>query len=208
MGSAMVATVVGYTTKLTKEAGASSVRLRLVPGRHARPEARSSGDGEIATPSCSTLAIRAGNRLGFLAAIGALIGSPEGISMEAVVFGRPNEALVELMPLEEATLQELYPMGSTVDVRLLRSMPFEQFQEPAAPSGPVDTPAEAAAEAEPLRSPKAEWMVERLLQLASMLEFQFAPQAPEEGAYEGSSEWLDSEAVQQWLQTAGLRVSQ
>ena len=46
------------------------------------------------------------------------------------------------------------------------------------------------------------------LQLASMLEFQFAPQAPEEGAYEGSSEWLDSEAVQQWLQTAGLRVSQ
>jgi hypothetical protein len=37
-----------------------------------------------------------------------------------------------------------------------------QFQEPAAPSGPVDTPAEAAAEAEPLRSPKAEWMVERL----------------------------------------------
>lgn len=64
------------------QAGASSVRLRLVPGRHARPEARSSGDGEIATPSCSTLAIRAGNRLGFLAAIGALIGSPEGISME------------------------------------------------------------------------------------------------------------------------------
>ena len=47
------------------------------------------------------------------------------------------------------------------------------------------------------------------LQLASMLEFQFsAPQGPEEGAYEGSSEWLDSEAVQQWLQTAGLRVSQ
>jgi hypothetical protein len=34
-----------------------------------------------------------------------------------------------------------------------------QFQEPAAPSGPVDTPAEAAAEAEPLRSPKAEWNV-------------------------------------------------
>ena len=30
-------------------------------------------------------------------------------SGEAVVFGRPNEALVELMPLEEATLQERYP---------------------------------------------------------------------------------------------------
>ena len=28
-----------------------------------------------------------------------------------MVFGRPNEALVELMPLEEATLQET-PMGS------------------------------------------------------------------------------------------------
>ena len=65
------------------QAGASSVRLSLVPGRHPRPDtARSSGDGEIATPSCSTLAIRAGNRLGFLAAIGALIASPEGTSME------------------------------------------------------------------------------------------------------------------------------
>ena len=50
------------------------------------------------------------------------------------------------------------------------------------------------------------------LQLASMLESQFsAPSAPEgESAAlaEASSEWLDGEAVQQWLQTAGLRVSQ
>ena len=64
-----------------RQAGASSVRLRLVPGR-ARADAASSSDGELATPSCSTLSIRAGNRLGFLAAIGALIGSPEGTLLE------------------------------------------------------------------------------------------------------------------------------
>ena len=29
-----------------------------------------------------------------------------------------------------------------------------------------------------------------------------------DGAYEGIGEWLDNEAVQQWLQTAGLRVTQ
>lgn len=31
--------------------------------------------------------------------------TPSRVSRQAVVFGRPNEALSELMPLEEATLQ-------------------------------------------------------------------------------------------------------
>ena len=53
------------------------------------------------------MALRAGHRLGFLAAIAALIATSEGtVAVEAVVFGRPNEALAELMPLEESTLQD------------------------------------------------------------------------------------------------------
>ena len=49
------------------------------------------------------------------------------------------------------------------------------------------------------------------LQLARLLEQQFTPPRAVDGgdgAYEGIGEWLDNEAVQQWLQTAGLRVTQ
>ena len=49
------------------------------------------------------------------------------------------------------------------------------------------------------------------LQLAALLELQFTPPRAMDGgdgAYEGIGEWLDNEAVQQWLQTAGLRVTQ
>ena len=216
MGNAMVATVVGYTTQLTREAGAASLRLHLrfrgpLPGV---PGAASSASEGVTTPSCSSLALRAGTRFGFLAAIGALIGTTEGTFLEAVVFGRPNEAFAELMHLEEATLQELYPLGSTVDLRLLRSMPFERFEEAPVPEPSAVASvgsAEAAAEAQPMRSPKAEWLMERLLQLARLLEQQFTPPRAVDGgdgAYEGIGEWLDNEAVQQWLQTAGLRVTQ
>ena len=82
-------------------------------------------------PCCAGLALRSRGRLGFLAAIGALVESPagpegpEGVLLEAVVFGRPNEALSELMPLEEKTLQELYVLKQEVHFRVLRSMPYE-----------------------------------------------------------------------------------
>ena len=67
------------------QAGAASLRLHLrcrgpLPGV---PGAASSAREGVTTPSCSSLALRAGNRLGFLAAIGALIGTTEGTFLEA-----------------------------------------------------------------------------------------------------------------------------
>ena len=67
------------------QAGAASLRLHLrfrgpLPGV---PGAASSASEGVTTPSCSSLALRAGTRFGFLAAIGALIGTTEGTFLEA-----------------------------------------------------------------------------------------------------------------------------
>eukprot|EP00913_Durusdinium_trenchii_P006931 g6520.t1 len=99
MGGALSCQVEGYTTKLTKEAGVASLRLQLLS-----PRPRT-----LLLPSCAALALRAANQMGFLAGIGALVAAEEegGTLLEAVVFGRPNEAFLELMPLEESTLQEI-----------------------------------------------------------------------------------------------------
>ncbi|CAK9036922.1 Thimet oligopeptidase [Durusdinium trenchii] len=202
MGGALSCQVEGYTTKLTKEAGVASLRLQLLS-----PRPRT-----LLLPSCAALALRAANQMGFLAGIGALVAAEEegGTLLEAVVFGRPNEAFLELMPLEESTLQELYPLGSTADLRLLRSMRFEHYGDHAErlPDGSADGSSaggdEAASEALPQRSVKAEWLVERLLSLASTVEVQFsAPHVGGEASYE---EHLNAEQVQTWLASAGLRA--
>eukprot|EP00439_Symbiodinium_sp_Y106_P044964 s1218_g5.t1 len=208
MGSAVPALVVGYSTRLTKEAGAASIRLQLKPG----PKALYRSNLSSATASCATVSLRAEGRLGFLAGIASVRRREDGLFLEAVVFGRPNEVLQELMPLDESILESLYRLGAITDVRFLRSLPWEFPPEPEEEllreplRSEVSNPAEAASEAFPTRSAKAEWLVERLLSLASTLESQFGSSRHDsEATYEGCE--LDSEGVVSWLREAGLQVT-
>ncbi|CAE7446761.1 unnamed protein product [Symbiodinium natans] len=211
MGSAMPALVVGYSTALTKEAGAASIRLQLKPG----PKASYRSNLSSAAASCATISLRAEGRLGFLAGIASVIRKEDGLFLEVVVFGRPNELLQELMPLDESVLESLYRLGAIVDVRFLRSLPWEtaELQEEELRTADVPPnraraldPAEAASEAAPTRSAKAEWLVERLLSLASTLESQFGTSRHDsEATYEGCE--LDSEGVVSWLREAGLQIT-
>ena len=210
MGSAVPALVVGYSTRLTKEAGAASIRLQLKPG----PKALYRSNLSSAVASCATVSLRAEGRLGFLAGIASVRRREDGLFLEAVVFGRPNEVLQELMPLDESILESLYRVGAITDVRFLRTLPWELPPEelegvPNRPPNPAEAeanPAEAASEAFPTRSAKAEWLVERLLSLASTLESQFgSARHDSEATYEGCE--LDSEGVVSWLREAGLQVT-
>mmetsp|Transcript_46129 Transcript_46129/g.86036 ORF Transcript_46129/g.86036 Transcript_46129/m.86036 type:complete len:257 (-) Transcript_46129:10-780(-) len=206
MGSAVPTSVVGYTTSLTKEAGAASVRLQF------KTTARSNLSS--APASCATISLRSEGRLGFLSGIASFIRRDDLVLLEAVVFGRPNEPLQELMPLDEPVLQSLYRQGATVDLRILRSLPFEPAPEVSEDSEtdgelePSQEPeaSEAALEAAPTRSARAEWLVERLLLLASSLESQFgASRHDSEATYEGCE--LDGEGVVSWLRDAGLQIT-
>ena len=216
MGSAVPSQVVGYSTSLTKEAGAASIRLQLKPG----PKASHRSNLSSSPASCATVSVRSEGRLGFLAGIASVIRKEDGLFLEAVVFGRPNELLQELMPLDETALESLYRLGSIVDVRILRSLPWETQPElrpvelqsasggdSSPDSNAVDPDlAEAASEAAPTRSAKAEWLVERLLSLASTLESQFGvTRHDSEATYEGCE--LDSEGVVSWLREAGLQIT-
>ena len=230
MGSAVPALVVGYSTGLTKEAGAASVRLQLKPGSSGAKAYRFNLSS--APASCATVSLRSEGRLGFLAGIASLIRREDGMFLEAVVFGRPNELLQELMPLDESVLELLYRLGAVVDVRILRSLPWETEPAEVGPASEArsssgrngarivgtgspradseelaaEAAAEAASEAAPTRSAKAEWLVERLLSLASTLESQFGTSRHDsEATYEGCE--LDSEGVVSWLREAGLQVT-
>jgi len=137
LGSATPALVTGHTTRMTQEAGARSVRLQL------KPSLGSASSQQVPTqPSCATVSIRSQGKLGFLPGIAAIL-RPDNITtlLEVIVFARPNELLQELMHLDEDLLKALYPEGSTVDVRILRQMPFAHFED----SGAAETAASSSS---------------------------------------------------------------
>lgn len=125
LGSASPALVVGHCTRTTQEAGASSVRLQL------KPTPGSAGSQQAPTqPSCATVSIRSQGKLAFLPGIAAVLRPDSHTTLiEVIVFARPNELLQELMHLDKDLLKALYPEDSTVDIRILRQMPFSHFDD-------------------------------------------------------------------------------
>lgn len=140
LGSASPALVVGHTTRTTQEAGASSVRLQL------KPASGSAGSQQTpAQPSCATVSIRSQGKLAYLPGIAAVLRPDSNTTLlEVIVFARPNELLQELMHLDEDLLKALYPKDSTVDVRILRQMPFSHFDD----GGAAETALEASSDSD------------------------------------------------------------
>ncbi|CAE8640260.1 unnamed protein product [Polarella glacialis] len=208
LGSATVATVLGYTTQLTREAGAHSVRLQLAPSG----STSAAQVGEEPCPHCAVVSIRSRDRLGFLPGIAALI-RPEGsnaLLLEVIVFARPDELLQEITQLPEDFLRGLFPVGDRVDVRILRSMTFQSYTgEDSTGAGFGDHPSEAdPTEAALSRSEKSEWLAERLLDLASNLEAHFSSARHEplpDSSYESTE--FSAQEIESWLSDAGIRVT-
>mmetsp|Transcript_126483 Transcript_126483/g.282744 ORF Transcript_126483/g.282744 Transcript_126483/m.282744 type:complete len:254 (-) Transcript_126483:95-856(-) len=115
------AEVVGYTTDLTTEAGACSVRLSLqrpaeevgwAPGNYVAAVRAEGQDGWI--PGLANTKHHAGGRLG----------------LEVVVLGRPSTDLKAAMYLSEATLRALWPCGpGMAQVRLLQPLLMPQMAD-------------------------------------------------------------------------------
>lgn len=99
-----VATVAGYTTQKTREAGAASVRLNV----------RSPESG------AHLVLLRARGCGGWLPGLAGTRGSRDGTpAVEAVVLGRSDVLFTSVMYLGEETLKELFPEGSDIEVRFV-----------------------------------------------------------------------------------------
>lgn len=156
------ADVLGYTTPLTREAGACSVRiaLQLLP--------------KVAIefpPGSYAVVLRARGRAGWLPGLANTKHVKDGLLLEVVVLGRPDARLRAVMYLPEAVLAALWPCGAGLaEVQVLRPALLPQM---------ADCP--------------GQWLRDRLLKLADMLEDNFQAEA--------SKDLLD-----ETLTAAGLRL--
>lgn len=159
---AIGADVIGYTTPLTSEAGACSVRLALQRSH-----------GFQCAPGNYAVAVRAEGFDGWLPGLANTKQTDMDLLMEVVVLGRPDKQFGAVMYLPEDTLTALWPCSSRcAHVRLLQPMLLTQLS---------DCP--------------GQWLRDRLLKLADMLEVRFRT-----GAFSTPA------ILSKKLQLAGLRL--
>eukprot|EP00928_Gymnodinium_smaydae_P085764 TRINITY_DN69374_c0_g1_i1.p1 TRINITY_DN69374_c0_g1~~TRINITY_DN69374_c0_g1_i1.p1 ORF type:complete len:267 (+),score=62.69 TRINITY_DN69374_c0_g1_i1:52-852(+) len=147
--AAAAAEVSGYTTGKTRAAGADSLRVLLL------------ADAPVA-PGAHLVTLRAPGQTGWLVGLAGTRqarpdASPDGL--EVLVLARPDARFQKVMYLPEATLQDLFPLGSSVPVRFLRPLLPTQHDCPE------------------------QWLRDRLLRLANMVEEMYSSQ-PETAGHE------------------------
>ena len=96
--------MIGYSTRLTQEAGACSVRLKL-PGLVEE----------------GNLAVALRHAKGWLPGLGNTKRLKSSMGLEVVVMGRANLGFSQLTYLPEQTLMELWPLGSSTEVKASRA---------------------------------------------------------------------------------------
>lgn len=199
MSTAMVTTVEGYTTARMREAGASTVRLRLplvTPG------------GEAFLETCCAISLRAPGRVGFLSGL-AVPRREEGstVALEVVVLARCDERFREVTQLEEDVLRQLFPEGSSVDARFL--LPLSGLEGPLAEdvnvegsaAGSAGGSAAATAEGVAAGTGRGRWLSDKLLTFAGQFESHYGAGRTPQGALLPD---VSREAVEAWLLDAGL----
>lgn len=105
--------VVGYTTQKTFEAGANSLRVAV------------DSDSLAPAPGAHLVLVRASGQQGFLPGLaaprcGGAADDSKLDGLEIVVFGRPDSHYTAFMYLPENVLQELFPMGTSAEIRMLK----------------------------------------------------------------------------------------
>jgi len=134
------ARTIGYTTPLTSEAGACSVRLAVT-------------DALECSPGNYLVAVRSSKHTGWLPGLANTKHQGEELFLEVVVLGRPDRRLQAVMYLPEETLSALWPCDGSergACIRLLKPLLLPQLS---------DCP--------------GQWLRDRLLKLADMVEVQF-----------------------------------
>lgn len=123
------ARVTGYTTGLTWEAGASSIRFQL------------------SSFSSGNVAVLLQSKRGWLPGLGNAKPLDGRCGLEVVVLARPDRAFTALTYLPEAVLQQLWPVGTILRVKVLSPAPLMK----------------------PLSDCPGQWLRDRLLHLCDRL---------------------------------------
>eukprot|EP00419_Tripos_fusus_P054554 CAMPEP_0172803554 /NCGR_PEP_ID=MMETSP1075-20121228/4582_1 /TAXON_ID=2916 /ORGANISM="Ceratium fusus, Strain PA161109" /LENGTH=250 /DNA_ID=CAMNT_0013641997 /DNA_START=30 /DNA_END=782 /DNA_ORIENTATION=+ len=156
------ARVIGYTTPLTSEAGACSVRFAV-----AQPLECSPGNYLVA--------VRSKNHVGWLPGLANTKHQGEELLLEVVVLGRPDRRLQAVMYLPQETLSALWPCDGSEYGACLRLMKTSLLPQ--------------------LSDCPGQWLRDRLLKLADMVEVQFKVKAG-----------VASAALGAQLEAAGLQL--
>jgi len=156
------AEVQGHTTRLTREAGACSVRLRACG-----LDGLASGNYVVAL-SAST------DGSGWLPGLANVVVGDSTALLEIVVLARPDARRAEVMYLPDQTLETMLPEGSAASVRVLEPMLLTQLS---------DCP--------------GQWLRDRLLKLADIVEERFEALGPRFGS---------AQELEPMLRCAGLRL--
>jgi len=137
----------------------------------------------ITCRECSVVTLRAPGQMAFLPGLAApfCVGRAP-VALEVIVLARPDESYREVTQLPEEHLRNLFPEASKVDLRVVRPLlPFEPGS--------------------------AEWLQNRLVQLAELFDEHFGMPCPPYGsqtAYEGCE--LNAHELSDWLADAGISV--
>lgn len=193
MSTAMATTVEGYTTARMRDAGASSVRLRL-------PVVTLGGESFL--EACCVVSLRAQGRVGFMSGL-AVPRREEGttVALEVIVLARCDERFQEVTQLEDDVLRQLLPEGSTVDARFLLPLcglegPLLQDVDRKGASAAVDDDSDNDGD-------RGRWLSDKLLSFAAQFESHF-------GAARDTHDVLlhetGRESIEAWLLDAGLYV--
>jgi len=156
------ARTIGYTTPLTSEAGACSVRFTVTQPLDC-------------SPGNYLVAVRSNNHAGWLPGLANTKHHGEELLLEVVVLGRPDKRLQAVMYLPQQTLNALWPCDGSecgACLRLLKPPLLPQLS---------DCP--------------GQWLRDRLLKLADMVEVQFK-----------ASAGVASAALGAQLELAGLQL--
>lgn len=127
----------------------------------------------------AAVSVRAQGKMSFLAGIAAPLKQN---ALEVVVLARPDRTFGEVTQLDESMLTELFPLHSLVDVRVVRTLlPYEPGN--------------------------AEWLSDRLVLLAAMVESHFGLPKPSRVNVPGYfASFVDKKGVVSWLSDAGVTL--